>query len=337
MSTDTGYAVRSKGLLICLQAIACLGTVLAQTRSPRESETGVQIRTTAHLVLVPAIVRDRSGEFVPDLRAEDFQLTDNGVTQAIRVEQAKGQPIALVVVMQTGDGASLEFQNYQTLTRLLKIADPATLQKVAFITFDSKPRQIWNFPPRRDGVQYAMNHPEGGDRGAAILDAVGQALDLLRQQPAEMRKMILLLSQSRDDGSQTPLSALVQRLGESNVTIYSVTFPVLRAGSRSTHSGCNNGNLADAPPVFRKEFARLCGETALQLSTLSGGEYIEVKKSSELERSVAVLGDAFLNTYLLSFRPGSSDPGLHALSLKTSAAAPPDTVSFRRFYWIRQQ
>lgn len=323
--------------MICLQALVCLGPTLGQTNSPRQPEAGIQLRTAARLVLVPGIVRGRSGQFVSGLRAEDFQFTDNGVTQALRVEQAKGQPIALVVVMQTGDGASLEFQNYQTLTRLLKIADPAALQKVAFITFDSKPRQIWNFPPKRDGVQYAMNHPEGGDRGAAILDATVEALELLRQQPAEMRKMILLLSQSRDHGSQTPLSTLVQRLGESNVTIYSVTFPAaVHSGSRSTHSGCNAGSIADTPPFLQKEFARLCEVTALQLSTLSGGEHIEVKKSSELERSVAVLSDAFLDSYMLSFRPGSPDPGLHALSLKSSAAGALYAMSFRRFYWIRQ-
>ncbi|WP_246153726.1 VWA domain-containing protein [Terriglobus albidus] len=305
--------------------------MLAQAGSQRVPETDVPIRTTARLVLAPAIIRDRSGEFVSGLRSEDFELTDNGAMQTLRVEQTKGQPVALVVVMQTGDGALREFQNYQTLTRLLKIADPETLQKVAFVTFDSKPRQVWNFPPLRDGVQYAMNHPESGDRGASILDAVGQALDLLRQQPAAMRKMILLLSQSRDDGSQISLSDLAQRLGEANVMVYSVTFPAAPGmASRSKRLGCNAGQL-----VLPKELARLCEDTALQLATLSGGEHIDVTKSAALDRSVSVLRDAFLNSYLLSFRPGSPDAGPHLLSLKIRTAGSPYAVSFRRFYWVR--
>jgi len=322
---------KSRGFLVGLQIAVCLSTMLAQARSQSVPETNIPIRTTARLVLAPAIVRDRSGEFVPGLRSEEFELTDNGAVQTLRVEQTKGQPVALVVVMQTGDGALREFQSYQTLTRLLKIADPETLQKVAFVTFDSKPRQVWNFPPLRDGVQYAMNHPESGDRGAAILDAVGQALDLLRQQPAAMRKMILLLSQPRDDGSQSSLSELAQRLGEANVTVYSVMFPAAkRVAFRTGRSGCNAGLL-----VLPKELAGLCEETALQLATLSGGEHIEVRKTSALDRSVAVLRDAFLNSYLLTFRPGSRDPGPHLLSLKIRTPGLPYTVSFRRFYWVR--
>jgi hypothetical protein len=39
-----------------------------------------------------------------------------------------------------------------------------------------------------------------GDHGAAILDAVRCATGLLQQQPANLRRIILLLSQSQDDG-----------------------------------------------------------------------------------------------------------------------------------------
>jgi len=331
LSRNIKFPSKGRGILVGLQIAVCLGTLLAQARSQRAPETDVSIRTTARLVLAPAIVRGRSGEFVSGLRSEDFELSDNGAVQTLRVEQTTGQPVALVVVMQTGDGALREFQNYQTLTRLLKIADAGILQKVAFVTFDSKPRQVWNFPPLRDGVQYAMDHPESGDPGAAILDAVGQALDLLRQQSAAMRKMILLLSQPRDDGSQSSLSELAQRLGEADVTVYSVTFPAAkRVAFRTGRSGCNASQL-----VLPKELAGLCEETALQLATLSGGEHIEVRKSSALNRSVAVLRDAFLNTYLLSFQPGSRDPGPHLLSLKIRPPGSPYTVSFRRFYWVR--
>ena len=102
--------VRSRGVLVCLQVVF-LGNPLVQGQSQRVPETDVPIRTTARLVLAPAIVRDRSGEFVSGLSSEDFELMDNGVAQTLRVEQTKGQPVALVVVMQTGDGALQEFQN----------------------------------------------------------------------------------------------------------------------------------------------------------------------------------------------------------------------------------
>src|SRR5450432_3653631 len=46
------------------------------------------LHSTTTLVVVPTLVQTSSGEPVPNLHARDFVLTDNGVVQAVSIEQA---------------------------------------------------------------------------------------------------------------------------------------------------------------------------------------------------------------------------------------------------------
>ena len=48
------------------------------------------LRLSTQLVLVPALVRERSGALVYTLSARDFVLTDDGVPQKVRLEQDIG-------------------------------------------------------------------------------------------------------------------------------------------------------------------------------------------------------------------------------------------------------
>ena len=201
------------------------GTALGQTTSPEQDLAVPTIRSVSRLVIVPTIVRSNTGEFVPDLGPSDFELTDNGVPQKIYLEELKDQGIAVAVVMQTGAAVPREFQNYRTLTSMLNVTASTSTHKVALVTFDSRPQQIWNFPPRVDGLEYAFAHPYSGYSGAAIMDAVASAIDLLQAQPSNLRRIILLLSQPQDVGSKTLPHDVLRHLGESNTTVYSVSFP----------------------------------------------------------------------------------------------------------------
>ena len=70
-----------------------------------------------------------------------------------------------------------------------------------------------------------------GDGGAAILDTISSAVDLLESQPKEYRRVLLLISEERDHGSKhTKEEALIKKIGGSDVLILSVAFsPALAA------------------------------------------------------------------------------------------------------------
>lgn len=322
--------------------LAC--TAMAQTVRPPGRVPAATIRSTSTLVFVPTLVKSKADKFVTDLRPSDFTLTDNGVKQKVSVEEAKNQDIAVVVVMQTGGAAPAEFQNYRTLTSVLGVTASTSSRKVALVTFDSQVRQIWNFPPETDGLAYAFAHPNRGDSGAAIMDAVSRGIDLLQEQPVELRRILLLLSQPQDAGSATLAGDVVRRLGESNTTIYSVTFsPKKTKGRKRDAAGCSASagqpaqdgiSFNDIPSTLLR---RICKDTASQIATLSGGETILIRDKALLAQSVSILADDFSNSYTLTFQPSSHRPGFHQIRVSAGKQSSHLRVSSRTGYWVRQR
>ena len=68
---------------------------------------------------------------------------------------------------------------------------------------------------------------------AVMLDAVKCATGLLKLQSASFRRIILLLSQSQDDGSTAHGEDVVRSLAESGTTFYSLAFPTEKTPLKS--------------------------------------------------------------------------------------------------------
>jgi VWFA-related protein len=314
-------------LLAILVPVAC--SAWAQSPSAKQEEGSATIRSTSTLVMVPAMVRSPSGDLLTNLSAGDFQLTDNGVEQKVLAQAAQGGPIALVVVVQTGGSAPAQFQNYRTLNALVNFITGNSLNKVALVTFDSHLQEIWSFPPKVDGLKHAFKNPASGDHGAAILDALNCGIGLLEHQPANLRRVILLLSQASDDGSEASPEAVLQRIGESNAAIYSVTFSTGKPmpASKEEH---RRGALDAAVTAMRTN-------TAVEAAALSGGENVQLKNKDSLQRTLSVLANDFANSYTLSFRPNSEEPGLHWIKVQVGVQARKKRarplVEARTLYW----
>jgi len=74
--------------------------------------------------------------------------------------------------------------------------------QAALVGFDSKPHLIRDFTHTSEEVNEDLKHLEPGNGGAAILDTVSYAVDLLESQPKEYRRVLLLISEERDHGSK---------------------------------------------------------------------------------------------------------------------------------------
>ena len=304
------------------------------------------ITTTSTLVLVPVLVRTAGAQPVFNLQASDFRVTDNGVPQAVQTEEAGREPVELVVLLQTGGAAQRQFANYRALGTMLDTLLGSAAHRVALVTFDSRPEELWNFPKRTDGLASEFADPTTGDGGAAILDAVNYGIDLLQAQPSG-RRIILLLSQPQDEGSTTRAEDAVRRLGESNTTIYSVTFSPEKAWLKDQFRGNRHGNppyqmSPDHPPILgtfdvgtplSMAAKALRHDTAAELAQLSGGEHLRFGDKNDLERKLMELGNEIPNEYLLSFRPVNPQPGLHRLTVEALKQPASVTVSARSSYW----
>jgi VWFA-related protein len=194
-----------------------------QTSDTPQSQN--RIRTSSTVVLVPALVKTKSGETVFSLTANDFVLKDNGVAQSLHLEtDTDSQPLALVVIVETGGEGTRHLRDYGNLGAELDAVIGDVRHLVAVVSFDSKTRIAQDFTDNTDVAAKAIATLNEGDQGAAILDALHFGIDLLRDVPPHYRRAVLLITETADNGSQTSLDEAVRLISDTNTAIYSFGF-----------------------------------------------------------------------------------------------------------------
>jgi VWFA-related protein len=341
----TTWANFSKSAYIALGLVA--HAALGQNPTSSDEPAKATIRSASALVIVPTLVQSVSGELVANLDASRFRLSDNGIEQKVFVEQALNQPLAVVVLVQNGGAASGQLQTYGKLDTVLESVLGRSTRTVALVTFDSRPKEIWSFPPRTDGLYFSLTHQEGGDDGAAILDAVRCATGLLQRQPANFRRIILLFSQSQDDGSKTHAEDVVRSLAESGTTIYSLTFSAAKSRSKS-HSARPARSVpmflrspddailsgASRPSIPREIVQAIREDTTAEIVALSGGKQLRFRDEPELEHDLSVVARDLQNGYTLNFYPSSHEAGFHAITVQVVPQSPHLGIKSRASYWF---
>jgi VWFA-related protein len=282
------------------------------------------MRSTSTLVIVPTLVRSQSGEPVKDLDADHFRLTDNGQEQNIYLEHVENQPIAVVVLIQTGGAASAELENYGKLDSVIESFLGASASKLALVSFDSQVRQTWAFPPRVDGLDYALTHQAVGDSGAAIRDAIRYGINLLQNQSAHFRRVILLLSQKQDSGSESNSTDILRDVARSGTTIYSFTFPSDAVGTKRPQHRTSDHAGTPFPT----------DATAAEVAVQSGGETVQFNGKNDLEQKMLTVRDGIRGGYILSFRPSSPSLGLHTIRVQVIDQTAGFKILARQSYWL---
>ena len=283
----------------------------------QESSLTVQ----SNLVLVPALVQDAKGGVLYGLTAEQFVLKDNGVPQTVRLEDTgKAPPLSLVVVVQCSRDAWRQQDNLRGLANMVEGLTGSAEQETAVVSFGTEPKLIGRFSRNPDQTHRVLaQYAPCDDGGASIYDAVAYGEKLLESRDPHRRRAILLISETRDHGSDKKPQEVIAHLGRSNIVVDAVAFSPgktamledLKHGDGGT--GGLFGLILMAVQAVRKnapkEFARL-----------SGGEYINFTTEKGFDRSLGFLANHVHNGYLLSFVPHTADgsppaPGLHAITL----------------------
>jgi VWFA-related protein len=294
------------------------------------------ISSTTTEVLVPTLVEKKDGEILYGLQQKDFILEDNGVPQKIRVqEEMDTAPVALVVAVELGGASVLEFDKLAHLGPLLELflSDPRS--RVALVGFDSTQHLIQDYTQSEDQIEGELKNLEPGDGGAAILDTVSYAVNLLETQPKEFRRVLLLISEERDHGSKhTRPVNLIRQIGRSDVLVLSVSFNPARA--ELAHDTMDP-NLDDRTLNMVSALAMLVQavrkNVTKEIAQMSGGEYTTFAGDKKFEARVVDAAKHARNRYLITFSPSNPTPGLHTLRVRTAQDYGARIVA-RDHYWI---
>jgi VWFA-related protein len=170
-------------------------------------------RVQTQVVQVPVSVTDRNGRNVDGLAAGDFALLDNGVRQEVNLDDFDTglAPISLVVAIQTSGISTPALTKIRRIGRLIQPLVIGQEGEAAVVTFDSDIKWLQDFTSDDDKIRDAVMKIKAGSMGQArMLDAIAAVSDRIKQRKG--RRMLLLISESRDRGSRTTFQQAMETL-----------------------------------------------------------------------------------------------------------------------------
>lgn len=314
-------------------AALLLLTLLAGSAFSQETT----LRSQTNLVLIPTLVKDSQGEMVYGLQAKDFTIEDNGVEQNVRLDDApEGQPISLVLAIQTGRRASYEFPRMAGLKTMLDPLFAPGTARVAVVEFDSQIRMTRSFTRDESLIDADLANLQQGDGGARILDAVNDSVELLKKEPQERLRVLLLISETRDHGSRIKIADAIAAIGQSNSVMYALAFSPGLSNILDTARGNNLDEMhqgVDFLGLAYQAAQAMRKNVPSTIAAMTGGEYELFATRKKFEVRMNDFTNHLHSRYLLSFTPNDPQPGLHQIRVRLKNPGD-DVVLARSRYWV---
>ena len=268
--------------------------------APAQEETGDPLQTLkigTNLVNLYFSARDKSG-FITNLKKEDCNIYENKDLQEIRnFTQEKTLPLTIGILLDTsGSQQNVLPLEQQSGAEFLK--DVLTPKDEAFlISFDINVDLLTDYTSSSREIKRALDKAtintgagtgsvtgNGQARGTLLYDAVYLAAgEKLRAEAG--RKILVLLTDGGDQGSQETLKTATEAAQKANAIIY-----VILIADRGFYGGFNMGYSGD------RDMEKLATDT--------GGRVINVgNNGKKLEEAFQQIQDELRTQYLLSYRP----------------------------------
>jgi VWFA-related protein len=330
-------------------AIVLLVPAAAWAQEPR-------FQTRAHEVVVPVSVLTKGGKPVESLAANDFLVLNDGRPQTVRMiaRDSDVLPIHAVIVLQISDFSDAALakikktasvvSNY--ITNDMEMGAPS-LAAVVTVSDEVRIAQDFTADPNVLGDVFAKISASG-DSGR-LLDGINLACDLLAARKEPARRVIVLVSESRDRQSKSHFADVVVKAQKDDVVIYTLSYSAYataftqKAAERQPPdqpgSYDPNGKGGGIPLLaIGMELARLAKVNVAQaLAQSTGGGHNKFTTLHGLERQLSAIGTEIHNRYTLTFVPPEPQPaGYHQLSV--SVGKPGELhVHARAGYWTESE
>ncbi|HVB85063.1 MAG TPA: VWA domain-containing protein [Candidatus Dormibacteraeota bacterium] len=330
---------------------------------PPDAMQSIRVRTSE--VTAPVTVRNRKGELVLDLSKKDFRLYDDGAQQKITHFDLGGQPFDIALVVQTSPRVQGLLPAVRKTGILFTQVVMGQTSRAAVIGFSGAVNVLQNFTPDQEAIQKTINGLTVGSGGAHLYDAMARGVSMLENQPAGRRRILLVIAEPLDSGSQSKLGEVLRSAHVGNVTIYSIalsiteadltqppaytgpapigppgTFPVpIRPGmpvnpdieSQYEEPPANLGALA---VWLVRTGKNVVTRNSLEVSaTSTGGLSLGPRKDRAIQHDMDEIGGELHAQYTLAYQPPSGEkPGYH--TIRVTVDRPDVHVRTRPGYYI---
>lgn len=298
------------------------------------------LRSQSNVVLVPALVKDQDGQVIYGLTADDFVIEDDGVPQAVELEDSvESDPVSVILVIQTGRRASREFSRIQGLSALVSPLLDQPHTRMALLEFDSHVQITRDFSEVSGDVDRYLQDLQPGDNGAVILDALNLAINLLGKESEDRKRVLLLVSEMRDHGSHiATIDDIVAAVGKNNIVMHTIAYSPAISQVLDTERGANRDETGwNAPPDLLALLAlarnSMKKNVAKTISQMTGGEYEEFATRKHFEQDMTGFTNHIHSRYMLSFTPHDPHAGLHQIRVRMRQPRDGVSIVARTSYW----
>lgn len=318
------------------------------------ADVQAKLKVQVALVNMPVTVRDAKGDMVHDLEAKDFRITDNGVEQKISHFELGGDPVSLVILMETSSRIDPLLPEMRKTGILFTQTVIGPEGEGAVVGFNDAVDKLQDFTTDGDLIENTVSQLETGSSGSRLYDAMAVGVQMLRSRQPQptadnpgRRRILFVLSESADSGSEAKLGEVLRDAQLANVTIYSVGLSTTRS---ELHSKPKDNRPAEiAPPGIMTlppqpgtiqtpttEANRNSGVDLLGLavwavehvhnqikdhamevaSTATGGAHLSTYKDRSIEKAIDEIGGELHSQYSISYAPTDTDAvGYHEIKV----------------------
>src|SRR6202051_2025939 len=315
---------------------------------PPEVEARLKVRVS--LVNTPVTVRNASGQMIHDLDAKNLVVTDNGVTQKITHFDLGGDPVSVVILMETSERIDSIFPEMRKTGRIFTQAVMGLGGEAAVVGFNDSVDKLQDFTADNDAIEKTISGMREGTWSSRLYDAMAVAVEMLTSRPQASanapgrRRILFIMSEATDVGSGTKLGEVLRQAQLANITIYSVGLSTTRAELQSktkkkpievTPPGTfgqpplpgtvqtpeseaqRNGNidlLALAVWAVQHAENQVKAHALEVAATATGGAHLSTYRDRSTDRGIDEIGGELHSQYSVSYTPtGAGGKGYHKI------------------------
>jgi Ca-activated chloride channel homolog len=304
-----------------LALLVAIPPVFAQTAPipiTPESALTPTLKVASNLVAVSAIVRDQSGQPIPNLTRDNFILKQDGKPQPIAYfSQGSGLPLTLALMVDTSGSQRSYIQDEIAAGRAFF---PAMLtqpeDRAVLVQFDSTILQLAKITSSVTTLEHALaylsqSHSDytapGHGGGTLLFDAIC-AVSHLELGSQIGRRAMVILTDGGDNGSHFSQKQAIEEAQRADTMVYTIDYS-------------NGGGDEDA---------------LKDLSKATGGREFSVNSKMTLQQIYTAIASDLRQQYEIGYRPPDSRPNrYHKIDLR--AKDKKLTVQARAGYFTPKQ